>query len=558
MRDERFHMPAAVPAVTLATLALLLVDAQKPVSAQTPAPALACPTSPSPVTVKDYSNKNWGATSFAGQDLTNANFQGATFGGASFVRANLTGANFSGATFADPNNPALDTDFAFANLNSACFIGAKFDNLTYFEHANLACADFSQTEINKGTAVFGQSLVLGPTDGCRTAFRQTTMNCEFLAQWGALDLSSAQLAGCFTQMAGKDFSGARMVGVDLSGAVLDGARFVKADLSQALLSNVSAKKADFSDATLFGAQLNGANLEGASLYHAFLANNTGGNISNSASLQRAHLKNANLAFAELSGVNLTNANFYGDTPAASGPCATTGTNNQGFTKSCATARGANLTDTTLANAYLYGVDWSSAIIAGADFSQAVLVASDFSAASMSGFSQSGKTTTFSRALLQGANLRDAVFGSKQLASYDLSDAFVDFVASGGILYINLNGANHNRFAACPATGTNPPACGQDVCVLVKYSKPTTVPVSTTGFTCPNGSNQACGAAAPAGNVCPSIGGAPWKSSLDGSNPPPGVPPVWYDNHLSPKYTCLPANAADVCAGKGAAASVLLW
>ncbi len=73
----------------------------------------------------------------------------------SFIRANLTGADFSGATFVDTGNPGRSSDFSFARLDSACFIGAKFQAPTYFTYATLTSVDFSQTDLSNGNAIFG-------------------------------------------------------------------------------------------------------------------------------------------------------------------------------------------------------------------------------------------------------------------------------------------------------------------------------------------------------------------------------------------------------------------
>ena len=94
---------------------------------------------------------------FKGLDLTNANFRGATLTAVVFIRANLSGADFSGATIADSQNPAFPTDFSFATLTDAKFIKTVFNGPTYLTYSTLTCANFSQTNINNGNAIFGDS-----------------------------------------------------------------------------------------------------------------------------------------------------------------------------------------------------------------------------------------------------------------------------------------------------------------------------------------------------------------------------------------------------------------
>ncbi len=226
------------------------------------------------------------------------------------------------------------------------------------------------------------------------------------------DLSQANLQGANltkTNFQGANLSQAKLAGttlqgVVLMGAILDGAAGLAGrDLSQLDLSHASLRQVDLSDVTLFGARLDHANLEGTNLYRAFLANNVGGNITESASLVQAHLKNVNLSFAELSGVDFTLANFYGDNPSGNGTCNTASPNYAGFTKTCAAAHSATVTGTTFEGAYLYGVDFTNAAGVGVSFSESVLVGTNFASAQFSASPETGARTTFFRAFLQGAN-----------------------------------------------------------------------------------------------------------------------------------------------------------
>jgi len=497
---------------------------------------------------------------FSHQDLTNADFKGATLVAPVFVRANLTGAHFDGATFkARAHFPAQVPDFTFADLTSATFVGAQFLAPTYFNYATLTCADFSQTDLATGAAVFGdEPLIYEPSASCPIKFQKATMNCEFIDDWRNFDLTEAVVSACDTQLGGRDFSGATFEGVDLTGATLDGSSFAGANLRRARLVGASlqcttaaaggsAQCVDLSNAQLQGAILSRANLTGASLYSAYLSNDANGDISQAATLENAHLKNVNLAFAQLSGVDFDLANFYGDTPANSAGCGTTGSNNSGFTKGCASAHGANMTGTTFTGAYLFGVDFTGAAIAGVDFTDAVLTGADFADASISASANSGAVTKFIGAYLQGTNLDRAT----SLSQADLTNAFVDFRSGGNILYAYLSGTDHNMFA-CGTPSTCDPAHGEDVCVEVRYGEPTTVPAGNATITCPAGTSggNGCGPAATDGS------NAQWKSSLAIGTPAnPGPPAGWYEDQAT--YT--PQAPADaVCNGKGTGAAKLFW
>ena len=522
----------------------------------------ACPASLVP-DGHDYHGLTLSMCNFSGQDLSNANFQGATLTAVLFIKTDLTGADFSNATIVDSQNPALPTDFSFSTLTNAKFIGATFDGTTYFTYANVTCADFSNTNINKLNAIFGDNLTITYDQGstCRTAFRQTTMNCEFLDAWKALDLSSADISACQTQLQGRDFSNSFMNNVNFDSAVLDGVNFAGAELNQAVFDGASLQCldatsdtpqcVDLSNAKLQGASLKSANLTGASLYNAFLSDNINGNISRAASLTGVHLKNVNLSFAQLSGVDFTLANFYGDNPGT--PCATTGSDYTGFTTRCASAHAAQMTATRFDNAYLYGVDFSNATIAGVSFDQAVLSGANFAGATIASSPNSGAVTSFSRAFLQGTNLDKAM-----VTDADLSNAFVDFRDGGNLIYINLNGTDHNSFAGCP-TGKyhdRHQARLRARCLCVVRYPATTVPETNTTITCPDtqpsGSNG-CGAAV----ADPTSSNSRWASTLTiGTPPDPGPPPAWYSNNAT--YTSTPSDPDVICNGKGKNAGVILW
>ena len=464
---------------------------------------------------------------FSHQNLDHANFEGATIVSGVFVRATLTHANFNGATFIGiPGYPGQTTDFSFADLSNATFVGAKFQAPTYFTYATLTCADFSQTDISTGNAVFGDEPLVYFHDpnhppACRTRFQHTKMNCEFIGDWRNFDLTASDVSACIPQLAGRDLSYSVLSQVDLSDAYL--------------------ARTDFSFAVLQGTKLARANLTGATFYNAVLSNNDG-NIELAATLEGAQLKNVNFASAQLGSVTFTNANFYGDAPANSAGCATTLDNGvkSGFTKGCASAFEAKMTGTSLTGAYLFGVDFTSATINGADFTDAVLTGANFSSAKIN--PSNGVPTKFIGAYLQGVQLDNKT----ALAGADLTNAFVDFRKGGNNLVIELSGAVHNTFACPPSPGLCP-VSGADVCVWVAYGQPTSVPPANTDLSCPNPSlsRSPCGAA----------GDAHWKSGLDISQTGNGPPPGWYlqDATYAPRTAM---NA--VCNGQGTKAVDKNW
>lgn len=529
---------SAFPFIMTAVLMVTMSLPTGPVwstTAVTQAPAPSCPAG-LVANGHDYHGLTLALCNFTGLDLTNANFNGATLTGVVFIKTNLTGADFSGATFADSGNASLPTDFSFANLTNAKFIGAKFIGTTYLTYATLTCADFSQTDINTGNAIFGDTpLAIDTTRSCRTKFQQTTMNCEFVAQWNRLDLTGAQIAACTDQLQtvpgqpGHDFSGGIYAGVvfnnlDLTasrwtGAVLEQASFqgvvldnatglngttsVPSRLSAAKFNKASVQNVDLSNAQLYGAQFTNANLTNSSLAGSFLSANIAATppIETAAVFDGAHLKNVNLTNAQLQGASFQFASFYGSFGGATPtfPCKT----------GCATASGANLTGTDFSNAYLFGVDFTgkTTTINGTQFGSAILTGASFAGAQFQ--VNGGAAPDFTKALLQGT-----IFDSTaNLVNTRLLNAFVDFGAAtnpnqGNILYLLLS-ADYTGFRGWSGASTP--------CVQTAYASFSAVPPHVS-MTCPNGNSTVCGVGKPAPNA-----NANWKGGIAMANnqPVPG-------------------------------------
>jgi len=514
-------------------------------------------------------------------DFSSATLNGATFNGGQFILTVLAGATVNGATFAGSNIGDADytldqlrvanlyqaifdkQTFAFMdlsgiNFSGASFQGAVFENITCggptnFTGANLTSATFQQDPSqNLSGCNFNGAALQKAT--FKTGIASLGMKLGSSTFNGA-QMQGAQMVG--TDVTGTDLTGANMTGANLQGAILtkplslqnailDGALgLAGGDLSGAPLSTVSLRGtnlsqtklltttltsahlegADLSYAQLQGATLDRANLTGANLYHAFLSNDTEGKVDSAATAQQAHLKNVNLSYATLSGVDFTYANFYGTNPAGQNACTTEKDNYQGFTKGCATAHGATMSDTNFSDAYLFGVDFTDAEMRGVNFSRAILIGANLDA-TLESNTFSGAHTSLLRSFLQGANLGPATLNNP----VGMSGAFVDFSSTGNIVNVYLSGTNHNQFACAGCT----PPTGTDVCVQTYYLQPSTVPDNSANLTpCPNGTTGPCGSADPSGN------NTLWRSSLLKS-PTPAVPLFWYSDPVNTPPTFLPS------------------
>jgi uncharacterized protein YjbI with pentapeptide repeats len=480
-----------------------------------------CPASPVSGTGPDFHGRSLASANFAHQNLRNANFENAVLTAPVFAGADLTGANFSGATFkGDPSNDLALPNFLFADLDTACFIKASFLAPADFTGATLTCADFSQVDLTAaGGVMFGEDPLNIDTKRCRPAFRSATMTCEFVKDWQYLDLTSANVNACLSQLAKADFTNAKMPGVNFSAGALDGALFNGADLTQAVFSQASLKGTVFAAAKLYGANLNGANLDGADMAGAILTKPPGNTNIPAANLQGAFLRNVNLSQSQMSGANFTSASFYGFTAAGTGTCSIDP--HTGFTQQCASAKGATMDSTNFSDAYLYGVDFTDATAKGVGFGNSFLAGANFSGATLSSDSSSGVNTGFTGAFLQGANFQGVTIEN----GISLQDAFVDFGQSGNTIYLALSG-NHTTFNGYWNTSGTP------VCAEMDYDNPTEVPMTTSNTTCPDHLQHSggCGPANADGS------NKAWKSLIDigqwasyqynatyTNAPPPGTP-----------------------------------
>jgi len=524
--DASFELertPGARERIGLVTVAILLCAAallglaRIAISAGIPATALAssCPPSKTP-DAHDYSGLVLTMCNFSSQDLSNANFSNATLTAALFVRTNLTQANFNGAIFANSGNPAFPNDFTSANLTQATFDKAQFNGLTYLSYAQLDCAGFTNTDISNGNAVFGDAPLRLAADlsACRTSFAKTLVNCEFVPQWKALDMSGVtNLGACSAQLAKADFSrgvfvgavfdrinlantnwaGANLTQASFQGATLDGATGLHgepmqvAQLTAAKFNNASIRGVDFSAAQLYGAVFSGANLDGSSFHAAQLGEDPTQQQYVAARFDYAWLRNVDFSQAQLESVNFTFASIYGTyySTAPKSQCTVTPAKCGGkATCSCASMASANLNSAKFGNAFLYGVDFTGAIIKGTSFGNAVLVAANFATAQFGTFN--GEVTDFTGAWLQGSNFDSTA----ALDNVSMQNAFVDFGAddnqqTGNQIVVKLTSDYTNFNGRAPGTP----------CVKLRYSAFSVTPTGIATMICPDGFSyqNGCGA-----------------------------------------------------------------
>lgn len=216
----------------------------------------------------------------------------------------------------------------------------------------------------------------------------------------------------------RDFSGANLTQVNLSGANLSGADFSEANLSVANLSGANLSNTNLSRANLNVARLSGANLAKANLTQANLnvANLIQTNLKE-ADLTQATLIRAELIRTQLSEANLLEANLSeADLREASLRQAKLSR----ATLSEANLRGALLTAANLEGANLNKADLRRADLSGSNLKATDIRQANLSCANLSGADLSGANLRWSD--LSGANLRWADLSKAKLSGANLIGA----------------------------------------------------------------------------------------------------------------------------------------
>lgn len=488
----------------LAALACALISGG--VCAQT-VPAPACPVLPA----GQYTGQNLtdfnGAALPAGS-LRYANFNGANLSGAVFNGQDLTGATFQGAILGPSQKGSAS--FTQANLTSTCFIGAVM-NATSFNYASFNCTDFTGTSLMQ--ANFGPAQTFTPNPACRTKFVQATIDVNAIdtANWGLIDFSYANfqnLSPSTFSLAGKDITGAMLVGTNFQNINMSQANLTQVDFSKATLTGANLQSAALNAATLVGANIDFAQMACARFYYqkgstqdlnasvclntpsttqpALGANLQGTNLTNSV-MTNVTLDYAQLNWANLSGVNFRGATFRQASLQATG------------TLSSATIAGTNFNGANFSGAQLNSVVFSNSNLESANFSDTTLSGTSFAGAIMPNANFTGnavlESVNFGGAVLQGAN-----FDHAQIKSVpDGGGSGVSFSCA------QLGGSNFTNATVTQATFANavmpgpsnccPSVSGFQNCGTISATGqpygPVTYPSLTTPVTCPSGVNAKC-------------------------------------------------------------------
>jgi len=259
-------------------------------------------------------------------------------------------------------------------------------------------------------------------------------------------LKNGYLIGPGADLTNADLSGVDLTGLDLSGAILTGVKSggIKGNVTN-LPSQWKLKKG-----YLIGP---GANLTSAKLSNVDLS----GVYLRSANLLGANLSNANLSGVDLSGVNLKNANLYGAKISSN----TIFLNNQfdGVTSGqildasniIINNRTLNTTDYKIINGYIIGP--------GVNLSKMILNDNSFNVVDLSGANLSNIVLT--KANLTGANLTRANLTVAKLNTANLTRANLTSADLSGVILthadlsgVNLTNANLTRANLTDANLTN--------------------------------------------------------------------------------------------------------
>ena len=209
-----------------------------------------------------------------------------------------------------------------------------------------------------------------------------------------------------------DFTGAELGGARLGEAVGTGGRFGGAGLVTANLSNGDFTSADFTEADLTNAVLSGACLERSSLRSAKCAKTSAPR----ADFAYADLSGADFGKADLTAADLSQANLSGARFAA---CSADRIRLHGATGQAPDFSGARMResrgdkDTSFTGAMLNGADldgscWDGAHLAGAKMEEANLDRCDFSKACFTGavlYNATAREANFMKASIEASDLR---------------------------------------------------------------------------------------------------------------------------------------------------------
>ena len=312
----------------------------------------------------DLRRRNLHLADLGGADLSGSNLQNeylakidlsyAKVSNALISEGNLCGSNLS-------HTDMTDTNLERANLTHARMIKAKAINVNLraakLSHANLSGADLADADMSTPTWVLDYEDTISDVDGNLFAALRRDYGLSFVdfsdakltrakmqrmflernVNLARADMTEANLYGARLVWANLtdatlhdanlsrcwvihcNFAGAKMKGVDLTGAECYASTFVDAKMSGAKLikfsysiadlgeeiddtwDNVDLSAADLCSAYLFGISLRNAKLKGAIFKSADLSR---------ANLSFAELNETDFTDADLTGANFTGAKFY--------------------------------------------------------------------------------------------------------------------------------------------------------------------------------------------------------------------------------------------------------
>jgi uncharacterized protein YjbI with pentapeptide repeats len=403
-------------------------------------------------------------TNLTGRNLRGAFLQGASLKGAVLTGADLTGAHLDGA------------DLTGAHLGGTILHGAVLEG-THFDGVDLSTAQFDAApQFTRATA-------------SRTTFVGATVPFAVLgATWSFLDLTSATITGIPSAISTLVADHALLpTGLSLEKVDLTGASFVGTRMYEIQLQGANLEGATLTNALLKGAKLSGANLTLANLDSAFL-------IAETADVARA------LAVRTGAGGRLP----VRDQPAGPGPI-------EQDKLEAAVVTDAFLVNTILDGAHCDGVDFSGSLfvtstaVSGSQSASAVGASMNFTKfdgarAVLAVFNGAQlSAASFATADLTGARFLDNGTTPTQLTpssdtTHTPASVYEAHLEGADFTGANMDGLNMRGATVATAKGVFEKIydgfAGAKIPVAFDYD-PTRLGTTTSGTTCPNGSNGPC-------------------------------------------------------------------
>lgn len=405
---------------------------------------------------------------FGGADLSGSRFNftvvsgGTTFGGPPPTPpANLSNTIWGGVQV---SNGQYETSLVSGVIfDNAILTGAKFAGVLIaqatFNGADLSGADFTAV----GTTVLGQPV-------------QTECDiCDFSVEPGSgtpTNLSGAILAKAGANQlvldAGISFLGANLTGAQLENGDFQNLIFTQATFNQAKVGGTQFNGSSFNGAKFQGTDLTGVLLEGVDLRATDLSG---------ANLSSASLVASNLDYSDLRGADLSGAMLGAASSDSMQPASLIGAYMPNIDLS-----NADLRNVDLSGAHLYGDSTMTlldgALLDGANLSDAICSGAEFTGASLAG------------AVLDGAQLVNCTFDQADLSDASFDTAYLqgaDFSGAANIRGLRFSNA---AISLLPGAWTFTEQNGAPV--TYQYGATILGGLATdASVICPNGDNGPC-------------------------------------------------------------------